>query len=231
MNMFEPEPPRISCRQLKDLLGNPEFLKIIELNTKVVARSWGIPYKAARGFVLSAVGEPEALASIHNAWAHAKPPGENLGLAKVIIRRRVIDLLRKDARQANHCSLLTTTDTMEAGNSLDSFDDLVQRNPRVQLELQQVIHMVRSAVACFAAQGQTQKRQAQLIRRYALEEAKYSELSVELACSENALRVRVHKAMLAFRRHIQVCHSELEDLLERDRRVAGRARTALAPMC
>jgi len=42
---------------------------------------------------------------------------------------------------------------------------------------------------------------------------------VELDCSENALRVRVHKAMLALRKHIQVCHPELEDLLERGRRV------------
>ena len=73
--------------------------------------------------------------------------------------------------------------------------------------------MVRDAVACFATQGRAQQRQARLLQRYALDEAKYSELSTELACSENALRVRVHKAMFALRKHIRECHSDLENLL------------------
>jgi type II secretory pathway predicted ATPase ExeA len=76
---------------------------------------------------------------------------------------------------------------------------------------------VRDAVACFATQGHAQQRQARLLQRYALDEVKYAELSTELACSENALRVRVHKAMLALRKHIRECHSELEDLLGHDR--------------
>jgi hypothetical protein len=36
--------------------------------------------------------------------------------------------------------------------------------------------------------------------------------------------VRVHKAMLALRKHIRECHSELEDLLERDRRALPAAK-------
>jgi len=213
-----------SNHQLEELLRAPDFRKIVELVAKEVMRSWSVPSNAARGFVLSAIGEPETLASIHHAWFLAQRTGESLGLAKVIIRRRVIDLLRKDARLANHASLPATADALEADRALGSFDDLVQRNPRVQLELRQVIQMVRGAVACFATQGQAQQRQAQLLRRYALDEVKYSELSVELACSENALRVRVHKAMLALRKHIRECHSELEDLLERDRRALPAAK-------
>jgi hypothetical protein len=59
------------------------------------------------------------------------------------------------------------------------------------------------------------------------------ELSCELSCSENALRVRVCKAMLALRRHVRMCHPELECLLARDRCGAIgsgiRNRPALAP--
>lgn len=217
--MFEPEPHPPACKhQLEELLRDPDFLKIIELITKEVMRSWSIPQQAARGFVLSAIGEPETLACIHNAWFLAKRTGESLGLAKLIMRRRVIDLLRKDVRQANHCSLPATVDAIETDRTLGSFDDLVQRDPRVQLELRQIIQMVRDAVACFATQGHAQQRQARLLQRYALDEVKYAELSTELACSENALRVRVHKAMLALRKHIRECHSELEDLLGHDRR-------------
>jgi DNA-directed RNA polymerase specialized sigma24 family protein len=191
-------------------------------------RSWSVPGNVARGFVLSAIGEPETLACIHNAWVRAKQNGESLGLAKVIMRRRVIDLLRKDARQPNHCSLPMASDATEMNRTLDSFDDLVQRDPRVQLELRQVIHMVRAAVACFATQGRAQQRQAQLLQRYALDEVKYADLRVELACSESALRVRVYKAMLALRKHIQECHPELEDLLARERRTAPVHRPPIA---
>jgi len=83
-------------------------------------------------------------------------------VAKVIVRRRVIDLLRKDARQTNHCSLPSVEDPIETDKPRGSFDDLVQRDPRAQLELRQVIQMVRDAVACFATQGRAQQRQAQL---------------------------------------------------------------------
>jgi hypothetical protein len=57
-----------------------------------------------------------------------------------------------------------------------------------------------------------------LLHRYALDEASYRELALELGGSEGALRVRVHKAMAALRRHIRECHPELEALLERGRR-------------
>jgi DNA-directed RNA polymerase specialized sigma24 family protein len=224
--------PQPSCQsQLDELLEDPSFLKLVELIAKEVMRFWSVPHKAARGFVLSAIGEPETLASLYDTWIQAKQTGE-LGLAKVILRRRVIDLLRKDARPGHHCSLPATADAAEPERCAGTFDELVQRSPRTQLELQQVIHMVRRALACFAAQGQVQQRQAQLLHRYALDDADYAELAVELASSEGALRVRVHKAMLAFRRHIQVCHPELEELLERDRRPPRSAtRSRTSPAC
>jgi len=218
---------QISCKQqLEELLQDSSFLRIIELVTREVVRFWRVPYKTARGFVISAIGEPETLARIHDAWSLARQSGE-LGRAKVILRRRVIDLLRKDARPIHHCSLLGGADAGEIEQAPGSFDDLVQRNPRVQLELQEVISMVRGALACFATQGPIQRRQAQLLHRYALDDVDYAELAVELASSEGALRVRVHKAMLALRRHIRECHPELEELLERD----PRSRRATPAAC
>lgn len=208
----------MSChQQLEELLDNQEFLKIVDLVAKEVMRFWNIPYQAARSFVLSAIGEPETLSRIHGAWSAARQTGER-GLAKLIVRRRVIDLLRKDARPGHHCSLPTTADAIDAAPVSSTFGDLVQRDPRIQLELQQIIERVRGALACFAAQGRIQERQARLLHRYALDDESYAELAAELASSEGALRVRVHKAMLALRKHIRDCHPELEELLERDRR-------------
>lgn len=212
-SQFSPPPCN---RQLDELFADPGFVKIVDLVAREVMRLWGVPHAAAHGFVVSAIGEPDTLGCIHNAWSVATSTGENFGLVKVIIRRRVIDLLRKDARQVNHCSLPTTVDAIDTDRT-PAFHELVQRDPR----LQQIIHMVRGALDCFSTQGEIQDRQARLLRRYALDEVHYAALSAELACSESALRVRVHKAMLALRKHIRECHAELEDLLERDRGVAA----------
>lgn len=216
-NKSSSEPP---CNHhLEELFANPTFARTLDLVAKDVMRLWGVPHTAAHGFVVSAIGEPETLAGIHSAWSVAASTGGNFGLAKVIIRRRVIDLLRRDARQANHCSLPATVDAIDTDRT-PGFDELVQRDPRLQLELRQIIQMVRGALDCFSSQGEIQDRQARLLRRYALDEVQYAALSTELACSEAALRVRVHKAMLALRKHIRDCHAELEDLLERDRPAA-----------
>lgn len=205
--------------RLDDLLGDSGFRKVIDLVTLEVTRHWNVSRGTAHGFVLSAIGEPETLGSIHNAWLLARSPGESPGLAKLIVRRRVIDLLRRDARQSGHCSLPASTE-VEAADPALAFNDLLERSPRAQLELQQIVRMVRGALACFAGQGRIQQRQAHLLQRYALDEVHYAALSTELESSENALRVRVHKAMLALRRHIGVCHPELEGVLERRRRAA-----------
>lgn len=213
--MFEPS--QVSCgHQLDELLEDPAFLKIIDLVTKEVMRSWGYPYNVAHGFVLSAIGEPATLRGIHEAWQLAKQPGGKPGLAKLIVRRRVIDLLRKDARQVNHCSLSPGEEAIEM-DQLGTFGELVHSSPRAQLELHQTIQMVRVALACFASQGTAQRRQAQLLCRYTLDEVGYAELSAELGTSPSALRVRVHTATVALRRHIWECHGDLASLLERHR--------------
>ncbi|MEO7731597.1 MAG: hypothetical protein ABIY55_11535 [Kofleriaceae bacterium] len=190
---------------------------MIELTSKEVTRSWTMPYNSARGFVLSAVGEPTTLEQVYRAWTFARQHGHSLGLAKVIVRRRVIDLMRKDARPGHHCSLSDTSADTPYEPGIESFDEVVRRTPQTQLELRQLIQLVREAVECFATQGSVQRRQAKLLERYALDEASYAELSVELSCSEAALRVRVHKAMIALRRHIHECHVDLEDVLGRGR--------------
>jgi RNA polymerase sigma factor (sigma-70 family) len=216
--MLESSSSQNTCTsQLEALLRDPGFLKTLDLVAKEIMRVSHVSRGVAHGLVLSAIGEPRTLAGIHDAWFSAKATGQGLGLAKVIIRRRVIDLLRKDARQSKHRSLPASVEAAETDTDL-AFNELLQRSPRAQLEFQQIIQLVRSALVCFARQGQIQQRQADLLRRYALEEVQYSELGREMGCSESALRVRVHKAMRALRKHIRDCHSDLENLLDHDRR-------------
>jgi len=203
-----------SEQQLEEFLEDPDLLKIVHLVTKEVARGWNVAEGLAHGFVLSAIGEPIVLACVYNAWLSARNAGEKPRLAKVIIRRRVIDLLRKEARPNNHHSFaMAPESSMETETALGAFDDRFGCNPQIQLELRQMIEMVRSALACFAAQGCAQRRQAQLLERHVLDETGYRELSTKLTCSENALRVRVCKAMFSLRRHVRACHPELEFLL------------------
>jgi DNA-directed RNA polymerase specialized sigma24 family protein len=209
--MFDSKHPPDSERQLKALLEDPVFLKALALVTKEVTNNWNYSNTAARRCVLSAIGEPTALDCIYHAWTawKARKPDEKLAHPTVIIRRRVLDLLGRDARRPGHSSLPTTTDDIEETEHLALFDKNSQRNPLVQLEYWQLIQLVQRAVACFAAQGVVQRRQAELLKRHAFDEISYSELSVELACAEVALRVRMHKARRALLRHILVCHPEL----------------------
>ncbi len=203
---------RASTRhQLDELLGNSGFLKTVDLVTKEVYHVWNVSDRDAYGVVLSAIGEPATLACVHAALS----PTPNIALARVIIRRRVIDLLRKDARPNHHCSLSpSAADGAEPDCPPGSLDDLLESTPRVQLEIRQIADRVRTALDGFAAQGDKQQQQAQLLQRHVLEEVGYADLSVELTCSKNALRVRVHKAITALRKYVQTCHPELAQLLE-----------------
>lgn len=200
----------LTRHQLDELLGNSGFLKTVDLISKEVYHVWNVSDRDAHGVVLSAIGEPATLACVHAAFS----PKQNLALAKVIIRRRVIDLLRKDARPNNHCSLPPAADGAEPDAPPGSFDEPLERTPRVQLEVRQVACLVRTALDGFAAQGDKQHQQAQLLQRYMIDEVGYADLSVELTCSKNALRVRVHKAITALRKYVQTCHPELEQLIE-----------------
>jgi DNA-directed RNA polymerase specialized sigma24 family protein len=203
--------------QLDELLADSQFATVIALMAREVTRRWNVAHGTARCLVLSAIGEPKAIADIYKAWAEAKAVGKTCGLAKLIVRRRVLDLLGRDARPTGHRSLQTVGDEIELDTELASvdgaFDNLLQRNPQVEIEYRQIIHMVRAALTCFAAQGEVQLRQAQLLQRYALDGMTYEELSRDLACAPGALRVRVNKAMRALRRHILGRHPKLRDLV------------------
>jgi len=213
--MFESGGPTQSCEhQLEELLGDPEFSKIIDLTAKEVMRSRRASREATRSFVLSAIGEPKALADIYDAWCSARATGGSLGLTKVIIRRRAIDLLRKEADPTGYALRSEERHIASTDWTLGVFDDSVQRDSRAQLELQQLIQRVRDALARFADRGMTQQRQAHLLRRHILDEVNYSDLSIELGCSQGALRMRVYKAMHALHRYVQEYHPELRDLLD-----------------
>jgi len=205
-----PEPT--AKQQLEELFKDAEFPKLIDCTTAEIMRMWNVPRKTAAGFVMSAVGEPKALASIYQKWFFAKTNGTSLGLPRLIVRRRVFDLLRGDARRPHHESLLPAVD--EAGSALGPYDHRGHHDPHTHAELKQIVDQVHAALRCFAEQGLPQARQAQLLRYYALDELTHPELAEKFACSEGALRVRIHKAMQALRRHIDTCHPELGELLE-----------------
>jgi len=211
------------AQQLEALLEDAEFARLIDFVTAEVTRAWHIPRRTAAGFVMSAVGAPKTLACVHREWFSARAAGTGFGLAQVIVRRRVLDLLRGDARRPGHESLPRSADALHA--ALGSCADRAEQDPHAQAELNQVVEQVRSALRCFAEQGPRQARQAGLVRRYAIDEISHADLAAKLACSPNALRVRLHKAMRALRRHIETCHPELGELLGR-RSAGGAPRSA-----
>jgi DNA-directed RNA polymerase specialized sigma24 family protein len=196
-------------RQLDKLLADCGFLRIVTGVTREVMYKQNVSHEVAFKLVLSAIGEPKAFASVYSVWSSEKPTEQKCRLVWTIVRRRVIDLLRKDARRPGHISLLVDADDLGADTWAISFGGEGQDNPQIQLENRQVAQMVRVALFCFSGKGDKQEEQARLLRRYALEQATYMELSKELSCPEGALRVRVHKAMRALRRHIRICHPDL----------------------
>lgn len=196
-----------SRHQLEELLADPAYARTIRLLTREVMAKWNYSRDAARGSVLSAIGEPRTLASIHQAWMQAKT-GIDPHLPAVISRRRMLSLLGRDARRPNHRSMSTLDTELAAEQGLRAIR-LVQPDACTQLECLQLIYLVRGALACFGATGIIQKRQARLLQRRMLDEVSYRELAAELACSKNALRVRVHAALRALYRHIERCHPEL----------------------
>lgn len=200
-----------SDHQLAALLANPSFERILRLVAREVMTRWHLSWSVARLVVLSAIGEPAVLAGIHDAWFAA---GDRRSLAKVIVRRRVLDLLGKDARPRWHTELPADTDLGSGELPIDRFDADVQRVVVGQIAHRKLVESVRDALACFAGQGSVERRQAHLLQRYDLDEITYAELSAELGCSINALRVRVYKARIALLRHIRGCHPDLEELLD-----------------
>ena len=150
-------------QQLEQLLQDEGYSRVISLLTKEVMSSWNLPATQAHGIVLSAIGDPVALACIHEAWVLATSGG-NAGLAALISRRRVLDLLRKDARRTGHSSLPPPADEVDDERS-DSPYAARDTNAQAQLESAQFIQLMRDALTCFGAQGKAQGRQAALLRR------------------------------------------------------------------
>lgn len=196
------------AQQLEELLRDPAYRKTIAALTWEVSTKWRQSRGDARRLVLSAIGEPTAFAVIYAAWIAGKT-GAGPKLAAVISRRRVLNLLRRDARRAGHTSLPITADELDRDGALEVAETRAIGDPHVALACKQLIQMVRGAIACFAAGGRARQRQARLLERRILEEASYAQLSTELMCNENALRVRVHVALKALQRHILECHPEL----------------------
>jgi DNA-directed RNA polymerase specialized sigma24 family protein len=197
------------CKRLLDeLLGDPAFVTIVALVTKEVMSLWRVSHAEARGDVFAAIGEPNALAQIHDAWTQAREGRATLGLAKVIVRRRVIDLLRRKQRKADHRSLQAKTED-DASTAVGSANDQLALTPRLLLEYLQALRLAHGALDCFAKQGKRQQRQAALLRRRILDETSHADLSTELKCSRAALAVRIHKALRALRKHVRDCHPEL----------------------
>jgi len=172
--MFDQEPPRTCKLQLDELRSDSDFRKLIGLVAKEVVYHWNVPHATAAGFVLSAIGEPTTLTCIYNAWRAAKLAEGSFGFAKVIIRRRVIDQLRKEARPRARVPL---TAIHEADATPGSAADRALSDPRAEVELHQAIERLLTAMACFASQGKSQRRQAQLLRRHVLDDVDYVKLS------------------------------------------------------
>lgn len=199
-----------AARRLGALFDDDEFPKLIDGATAEVMRTWNLPRATAAGFVISAMGDPKTLASIHDEWAKARTLGKGLGLPRLIVRRRAFDLLRCDARRPHHESLPPTSD------DLGVLADRAHQeacDPCEQAELKQIAELVRGALRSFAEQGPTQARQAWLVHCRLLDELSYAELAEQVACSAGALRVRIHKALQALRRHIEAHQPEIAELL------------------
>jgi DNA-directed RNA polymerase specialized sigma24 family protein len=186
----------MSESQLNDLLADPDFAKFVVTASSELARARSIPIQRARGFVLSGLGDPAAYLKIHEAWITGQT-----ALVKVILRRRAIDLLRKDAPRVKHCALPVKLD--ELHTVLAAGGSAVDFHWAVQVERRSVVRMVLEALDCFASLGEVQRRRAALIQRRVLENTSYAELSTELGVREGALRVQVHEAILAFREHLR----------------------------
>lgn len=187
--------------KLTALLADGKFLNAIEGAAREAVANWRVPLEEARRTVLSGLGEPDALRQVHDAWTAGKT-----ALAKLIIRRRMLDRFAEDARRPNHASLALAEDS-DAG--LGRFGTDAGPDPLERLVADQVAERALGALTCFAAMGDKQHEQADLLRRHFSDETPYVQLSTELECSQVALRVRVCKALKALRKHIAKYHPEL----------------------
>jgi len=195
---LSPKARRTLEARLGELLADAVFGEVLALIAKEVKTNWRLSLVMARWTVLAALARPRDLIRIHSAWRKGE-----IALAKVIVRRRVFDLFRREGRKPGHCSLAVTSDGLGTAPRLLAED--IQSDPLKSLQYHDGSEALRVAIECFALRGPTQQRQAWLLWRI-IDETPYVALSKELGATKGALRVRVHKAIQALRRHVQECH-------------------------
>jgi len=196
--------------QFDELLADRVVVRTIALVAKEFMPVLNATYEGARRYVLSAIGMPKVLTDIHNAWLRAQTDSRHLGLLRVIIRRRVRDLFRKEARRTGHSSW-PTDDDGEVSHDLSLSTDDLQGNPEEQAHQAQLDSLVRHLVDSFAAQSPTNQRQVALLRRHDCDEVSYDQLAAEMNLTQNALRSRVYKARCALRRHLHKHYPGLQE--------------------
>jgi DNA-directed RNA polymerase specialized sigma24 family protein len=195
---LSPRARRTLEARLDELLADAKFEEILNFTANEVKTNWRLPLTIARWTVLAALARPRDLTRIHRAWRKGK-----LALAKLIVRRRVFDLFRRERRKPHHSSFATASDGVETGPAL--FAEDLRSDQLTILEHHEGSEALRVAIECFASRGVKQQLQALLLWRV-IDETPYAELSTDLACTRGALRVRVHKAIQALRRHVLECH-------------------------
>lgn len=194
---LSPRARRTLESRLEELLADVKFQEALEFLAKEIRRNWRLPLAIARWTVLAALARPRDLVRVHRTWNRGE-----IALAKVIMRRRALDLFRREQRRPHHSSFAITSDGVETAS--ERFADDCRSDPRRAVEYHESNAGLRAAISCFASRGVTQQLQASLLSRI-IDETPYAELSIELACSPGALRVRVHKAIRALRRHVLEC--------------------------
>jgi DNA-directed RNA polymerase specialized sigma24 family protein len=190
--------------QLRELLADPQYMRTVHILTAEVAYRWN--RGDAPQVVLSAIGEPDVLAAISAAVRTNKQ-----NLAMLISRRRVINLLRRDATRHGHLPL----SQHESDGSQELVDTSPDGDPVTKLQHLDACKRVHLVLARFEVEApvRTRSRQANLLRRRFLEGASYRDLSVELRRSHAAVRVRILFAKRAFRRFVELNYPDVRKLL------------------
>jgi hypothetical protein len=189
-------------RQLQELLDHPLYARVVSMLAKEIGRRMRMQADDARRYVLSAIGDPEVLSEIYRVFVHVRDSDSAQGAneLRVISRRHVVKLMRKDAIRPRHQSLSSWE--VDLDGALRSLYTLGEGE--LQLRDRELREDLKRVLARFADEGPTQSRQAGLLR-LVLEGVPYEELQARLAIrSVNAARVRVQKAKDALRKFIEL---------------------------
>jgi DNA-directed RNA polymerase specialized sigma24 family protein len=193
-------------RQLRELLADAEYRRTLEHLGREIERRWN--RRDGYQVMLSAIGEPRALASIHAAVR-----ANNRPLAYLISRRRALDLLRRDTGRPDHEPLEGSHIELASDHVLPSryVPQADGSEARIVDGLER--ERVRGVLREFAKKNRITARQASLLRRRILEEASYHDLARELKTGPGSVRLRFFSAKRAFRRFVELRYPGLRVLL------------------